>query len=168
MVNIDFFILFLPLLLYNYTKLLFFVNFISHHKFSPSERGDLGLRSPTSCRLTPPPPAHSPAHTPLRVVCRKEWFTTPPFGGATSSMRRTFSGKASPWNFLRERSGSNPPFSGYAKDFSIFIYFLVSDNYIGEGGFEPPTSWSQTRRNSRYPTLRGFVALAAIGLGPMT
>jgi len=48
-----------------------------------------------------------------------------------------FSSKASPWNFSWERSGSNPPFNEYAKDFSILIYFLVTYKFkIGEGGFE--------------------------------
>ena len=41
--------------------------------------------------------------------------------------------------------------------FKAYISALVDfERIIGEGGFEPPTFCSQSRRNSRYPTPRMY------------
>ena len=52
-------------------------------------------------------------------------------------------------------TGPQEKCSGIHFCYSINFKSATLINSFGEGGFEPPTSCSQSRRNSHYPTLRG-------------
>jgi len=69
---------------------------IANYKFFGKSGKGFGV--PVADILSAPStPAYAlPAHTSLRSVWREEGFTAPPFGGATSSMRRPCRSRLAP------------------------------------------------------------------------